>query len=161
MTVRVPTICWNIRCSIGLNLLSRTIPILSGLKDISTISYCVKFFDKANMSSDNKFSLRTSTFEPRTIVFTVLNIMFDVLQRDSNASFFFIGAEDERDLPGKATRRFRFYSNLVLSAISDKIFEHFRTDHLSLYVLVNKWYVKDMTDYVKRINNYVEQAMFE
>lgn len=124
-------------------------------------TYCVKFFDKANMSSDNKFSLRTSTFEPRTIVFTVLNIMFDVLQRDSNASFFFIGAEDERDLPGKATRRFRFYSNLVLSAISDKIFEHFRTDHLSLYVLVNKSYVKDMTDYVKRINNYVEQTMFE
>lgn len=84
-------------------------------------TYCIKFFDKANMSSDNKYSLRTSTFEPRTIVFTVLNILSDVLRRDPNASFFFIGAEDEKDSPGKATRRFRFYSNLVLSAISDKV----------------------------------------
>ena len=123
-------------------------------------AYCVKFYDKANTASDNKFSFRTSTFEPRTIVYTVLNIMFDVLKRDPSASFFFIGEEDEKDLPGKATRRFRFYSNMVISAISDKVFEHFRTDHLSLYVLVNKSHVKDMSDYVNRINTYVERAMF-
>ena len=48
----------------------------------------------------------------------------------------------------------------MLSAISDKVFEQFRTDHLSLYVLVNKSYVKDMADYVRKINDYVEQAMF-
>ena len=50
-------------------------------------AYCVKFFDKANMLSENKFSLRTGTFEPRTIVSTVFNVMFDVLKRDSLASF--------------------------------------------------------------------------
>ena len=54
------------------------------------------------------------------------------------------------------TMQYRFKS-----AISDKVFEHFRTDHLSLYVLVNKSYVKDMSDYVNRINAYVERAMFE
>ena len=27
-------------------------------------TYCVKFFDKANMLSDDKYSLRTGTFEP-------------------------------------------------------------------------------------------------
>ena len=30
-------------------------------------SYCLKFFDKANRHSEDKFSLRTGTFEPRTI----------------------------------------------------------------------------------------------
>ena len=58
-------------------------------------AYCVKFFDKANMLSDNKFSLRTNTFEPRRIISTVFNIMLDVLKKDEKASFFFLGAEDE------------------------------------------------------------------
>ena len=30
-------------------------------------TYCVKFFDKANIHSDDKYSLRSATFEPRTI----------------------------------------------------------------------------------------------
>ena len=30
-------------------------------------AYCLKFFDKANIDSKNKYSLRTNTFEPRTI----------------------------------------------------------------------------------------------
>lgn len=123
-------------------------------------TYCVKFFDKANMSSDDKFSLRTATFEPRTIVYTVLNIMFDVLKRDEKASFFFIGAEDEKDIPGRSTRRFRFYSKLVLSVVTDSVFEHFRSVSLSLYILVNKKHVGDIQSYVKRINDYVAEAMF-
>lgn len=123
-------------------------------------TYCVKFFDKANMSSDDKFSLRTATFEPRTIVYTVLNFMFDVLKRDEKASFFFIGAEDEKDIPGRSTRRFRFYSKLVLSVVTDSVFEHFRSVSLSLYILVNKKHVGDIQSYVKRINDYVAEAMF-
>lgn len=125
-----------------------------------THTYCVKFYDKANRSSDDKFSLRTATFEPRTIVYTVLNIMFDVLKRDEKASFFFIGAEDEKDVPGRSTRRFRFYSKLVLSVVTDTIFEHFRSAPLSLYILVNKKYVNDVESYVSRINNEVSHAMY-
>lgn len=60
-------------------------------------AYCLKFFDKANMNSKQKFSLRTNTFEPRTIFYTLLHIMLDVLNKDERASFFFVGAEDERD----------------------------------------------------------------
>ena len=122
-------------------------------------TYCVKFFDKANMSSDDKYSLRTATFEPRTIVCTVLNIMFDVLKRDEKASFFFIGAEDEKDVPGRSTRRFRFYSKFVLSVVTDTIFEHFRSAPLSLYILVNKKFVNDVESFVNRINNEVAHAM--
>jgi hypothetical protein len=82
-------------------------------------SYCIKFFDKANMLSENKFSLRTSTFEPRTIFYTLFNIMLDVLKKDPKASFFFIGAEDEKDEPGRTTRRFSVYHRFVSSAKND------------------------------------------
>ena len=123
-------------------------------------TYCVKFYDKANTHSDNKYSLRSATFEPRKIVYTVLNIMFDVLERDEKASFFFIGSEDEKDVPGKSTRRFRFYSKLVLSIVTDSVFQHFRSAPLSLYILVNKKSVKDVSSFVTRINNFVAEAMF-
>jgi len=114
-------------------------------------SYCLKFFDKANMLSDDKFSLRTGTFEPRTIFYTLFNIMLDVLKRDPMASFFFIGANDEKDEPGKATRRFRVYVKFVLSIVGDRIFKHFRVNDLSLYILANRENISDMDTYVNRL----------
>lgn len=122
-------------------------------------SYCLKFFDKANMLSDNKFSLRTGTFEPRTIFYTLFNIMLDVLKKDPKASFFFIGAEDEKDEPGVATRRFKVYVKFVLSTIGDTIFKHYRVNTLSLYILANKEHVKDMDGYVQRVIANVAEAM--
>ena len=118
-------------------------------------AYCLKFFDKANMNSENKFSLRTGTFEPRTIFYTLFNIMLDVLKKDPKASFFFIGANDEKDEPGVATRRFRVYLRFVLSTVGDNVFKHFRVNELSLYILANRQYVADMNDYVSRIINQV------
>ena len=100
--------------------------------------YCLKFFDKAMMHSANKFSIRTNTFEPRTIFYTLYYITLDVLKQDPLASFFFIGAEDERDELGKSTRRYQVYRRFVLSTISDKMFEHYRVNELSLYVLSNR-----------------------
>ncbi|MBQ8656113.1 MAG: hypothetical protein IJ527_03530 [Prevotella sp.] len=111
------------------------------------------------MHSDNKYSLRTGTFEPRKIVSTVLNVILDVYNRDEKASFFFIGAEDEKDIAGRATRRFNFYADFVLSVITDRVFTHFRNDPLSLYILVNKKAVSDIDSHVKRINDYVAEAM--
>lgn len=100
--------------------------------------YCLKFFDKAMTNSKHKFSLRTNTFEPRTIFYTLYHIMLDVLQKDAKASFFFIGAEDERDELGKSTRRYNVYRKFVLSAVSDNLFEHYRVNDLSLYILLNR-----------------------
>ncbi len=51
-------------------------------------AYCLKFFDKANINSMNKFSIRTNTFEPRTIFYTLYHIMLDVLRRDECAKRF-------------------------------------------------------------------------
>lgn len=113
-------------------------------------AYCVKFFDKANINSNNKFSLRSNTFEVRTILYTMFHIMLDVLKRDEKASFFFIGAEDEKDQDGMVSRRFRLYRRFVLSTVSDDKFEHFRRNDLSLYILVNK-----ETEQIKRSRHNV------
>jgi hypothetical protein len=111
------------------------------------------------MLSDNKFSLRTGTFEARTIFYTLLNIMLDVLAKDHEASFFFIGAEDEKDVSGVATRRFKVYVKFVLSTIGDRVFKHFRVNDLSLYILANKEYVDDMDAYVRKVIENVVKAM--
>lgn len=120
--------------------------------------YCLKFFDKSVSLSKNKFSLRTNTFEPRTIFYTLYHIMIDVLRRDNKASFFFIGAEDEKDELGIATRRYRIYRRFVSSIISDKIFEHYRINELSLYILINKEYSTSQEDTIRRIEEEVRKA---
>lgn len=122
-------------------------------------AYCLKFFDKANIDSKKKFSLRTNTFEPRTIFYTLIHIMLDVLKRDSSASFFFIGAEDERDTSGMVSRRFRIYRRFVSSVVSDETFEHYRRNELSLYILVNKRSVADTSDYAHKLADLVQRAL--
>ena len=124
-------------------------------------AYCLKFFDKANINSKNKYSLRNNTFEVRTILYTVFYIMLDVLKRDGDASFFFIGAEDERDVPGVMPRRFRLYRRFVLSTVSDAHFDHFRWNELSLYVLVNRHSVADTSTYAEQIAKNVQQHLYE
>lgn len=122
-------------------------------------AYCVKFFDKANINSKNKFSLRSNTFEARTILYTMFHIMLDVLKRDELASFFFIGAEDEKDQKGMMSRRFRLYRRFVLSTVSEEKFEHYRRNDLSLYILVNKKTVSDSASYAEKIANIVQQYL--
>ncbi len=122
-------------------------------------SYCLKFFDKGNMLSSNKFSLRTGTFEARTIFYTLFHILLDVLSRDPLASFFFIGAEDEKDVKGKETRRFRIYRSFVTSIVSDKLFDHSRNSELSLYILTNKKAVKDIDSYIFKITEYTKRLL--
>ena len=114
-------------------------------------AYCLKFFDKANMNSKLKFSLRTNTFEPRTIFYTLFHIMLDVLKKDAKASFFFVGAEDENDELGKATRRFRVYKTFTSSVVSDRLFEHYSIETESLYILINKSCNSDCDEFAKRI----------
>lgn len=122
-------------------------------------AYCVKFFDKANINSKNKFSLRSNTFEVRTILYTMFHIMLDVLKRDNKASFFFIGAEDEKDQKGMVSRRFRLYRRFVLSTVSENNFDHYRRNDLSLYILVNKEHIADTATYANELASIVQQYL--
>lgn len=118
--------------------------------------YCVKFFDKSTIGSKRKYSIRSNTFEPRTIFYTIYHIMIDVLRKDSLASFFFIGAEDEKDIDCKSTRRYNIYRRFVASVISENLFEHYRVNDLSLYMLINRKSVVDtayLANQIERIVN--------
>lgn len=117
--------------------------------------YCLKFFDKANMSSKNKFSIRTNTFEPRTIFYTLFHIMMDVLDKDHSASFFFVGAEDEKDELGQATRRYRVYMKFVSSIVSSERFTHYAVNSESLYILINKSAVQNPLELANEIREKV------
>ena len=121
-------------------------------------AYCIKFFDKANMLSDHKFSLRTGTFEPRRIFYTLFNIMLDILRRDPKSSFFYIGETDERDNMDKETRRYRIYYVFTNTVVSKQRFQHFGFPDLSLYVLVNREHVDNPCDYAERIRDEVCKA---
>lgn len=122
-------------------------------------AYCVKFFDKANINSKNKFSLRSNTFEARTILYTMFHIMLDVLKRDGKASFFFVGAEDEKDQKGMMSRRFRLYRRFVLSIVSEEKFDHYRRNDLSLYILVNKNFTDNTEEYAEKIADIVQKYL--
>lgn len=122
-------------------------------------AYCLKFFDKSHTLSNDKYSLRTGTFEPRTIFYTLIKILLDVLDKDNKASFFFIGANDEKDTPGKATRRFRIYQKFVLSVIGDRVFKHYRNNNLSLYILVNKKGVEHEDLFISKITEEVQKRL--
>lgn len=121
--------------------------------------YCLKFYDKSTRDSKNKYSLRTNTFEPRTILYTLYHIMLDVLKRDRIASFFFIGADDERDIPNELTRRYKVYRRFVSSTITDKVFDHYRVNELSLYILVNKSTGADTSDLANIITEKVRETL--
>lgn len=118
-------------------------------------AYCVKFYDKAVSCSKNKYSLRTNTFEARTILYTVIHIMMDVYAKDPMASFFFTGAEDEKDEAAVSTRRYNFYRKFVASTISDRLFAHYRVNELSLYILVNKANIADTSSFASEIAHKV------
>jgi len=122
-------------------------------------TYCVKFFDKAVIASKRKYSIRTNTFEPRTIFYTIYHIMRDVLEKDPLASFFFIGAEDERDEGSVSTRRYNIYRKFVASVVSERRFDHYRVNALSLYMLINKQAVDNTSDIADQIEKSVRKEI--
>lgn len=93
------------------------------------------------------------------MLYTMFHIMLDVLKRDVRASFFFIGAEDEKDQKGMVSRRFRLYRRFVLSTVSENKFDHYRRNDLSLYILVNKEYVTDTSSYADELASIVQRYL--
>ena len=85
----------------------------------------------------------------------------DVYEKDPKASFFFIGAEDEKDEMGETTRRYRIYRSFVSDVLSNRVFNHHRNNELSLYILANRSAVEDELSYVKRITDEVRAALEE
>ena len=118
--------------------------------------YCVKFFDLTPEAKIGKFSVLSGTYEPRTIFRTVANIALDVYRRDSEASFFFIGAADSRDRQGVKTRRYRVYISFVNDLNLSDVFSIIELKDQSMCVLLNRKAVHDRDAYMQRILEFVE-----
>ena len=117
--------------------------------------YCVKFYDESTDISTGKFDKLSSTFEARKILRTITNICLDMLKGDSDASFFFVGSTDRKDVAGKTSRRFRVYQTYVRNMGYDEMFFKSFLDNYSSIVLVNLKAVSDIDAYLKSIRDFI------
>jgi len=102
-------------------------------------TFVPKFFLKDHSSSSRKYKLLTHTKEPRKIIQTCMNIMFDILADNKFASFAFVGARSENEEQSVfGSKRWRVYSILMKTYISDEKFIHLDIKEINGYVVLNK-----------------------
>lgn len=115
--------------------------------------YGVKFYPKNFRLSPDKYRLMTNTFEPRRIINTCINVMLQVYDKDSKASFGFIGANGiNEDI--RYTRRFRFYSHIVATYFDNTRFTHKENTDKSTYMLINNKAWDENPHLVSDIENF-------
>ncbi len=104
----------------------------------------LKFYLKSHSQSEIKFHLLTGNREVRNVVCTCARILLDLLIKDNEFSFGFIGAETIKKDEDKAnTKRFRRYCEIVSNYISTDVFEHREQAEVSAYILFNKKYLAE------------------
>ena len=100
----------------------------------------IKFYCKSNRLSKNKYSIMTNDNEPRTIIYSCLELMKRYYLLDNTVSFGFYA---EQDLNPKkqlkhSTRRFRFYKLIVTYYFGEESFVHIQDNSERIYLLLNK-----------------------
>lgn len=121
--------------------------------------HCIKFYDDTYTDGYGKFSILSGTFEPRRIFRTVASIALDSLRRDPDASFFFIGAADERDVPGNSTKRYQVYRLFAMNTtLIPEFFEHYEVESHSLYLLANSRAVTNGSNLTNMILSFLGVA---
>lgn len=119
--------------------------------------YAIKFHLKAHRLSKHKYSFKTSTFEPRVIVQTCINIMLDIYHENDRASFGFIGSSSEGETI-EMTKRFRFYRSVMATYFSNKYFEHVELPEKSAYLMVNRVGMDNNPNFITEIQKaFVKQ----
>ena len=114
--------------------------------------YAVKFYLKNHRLSDKKYQLLTNTFEVRTIINTCINIMLSVFERNSSASFGFIGSNSDGESIAN-TKRYRVYSRIIATYFSDTYFMHVENVDKSVYLLINRMELKATPNLIENIQN--------
>lgn len=99
----------------------------------------IKFYYKGVRLSDDRYSLMTNDNEPRTIVYSCLELMKRYYLEDNTISFGFVAAPDLDSLKKsmKGNRRFRFYRTVVNYYFGTKTFVHIHDGNERLYLLLN------------------------
>lgn len=100
----------------------------------------IKFYHKGVRLSDDRYSLMTNDNEPRTIVYSCLELMKRYYLENNTVSFGFVAAPDLSPIknPKKGNRRFRFYRTVVNYYFGTKTFVHIHDGNERLYLLLNR-----------------------
>ena len=100
----------------------------------------IKFYWKGVAASKDRYSLLTNDYEPRTIVCSCINIMYEYFRNNQEASFGFVGASDLliSKIINAPNKRFRFYRRMMLSIFGSKTFAQCYDWKNSMYLLVNR-----------------------
>lgn len=121
--------------------------------------FVLKFYLRDQKNWKVKYNLLTNTNEARLIIFTCIDIMVDIFQQNTNASFGFQGARTFDRKTKKyiehsqaKTKRFNIYRRIVANALSEDYFEHYSYEKESIYLLLNKAN-KCTTSYRKKIES--------
>ncbi|MDE6794590.1 MAG: hypothetical protein K2J63_04715 [Muribaculaceae bacterium] len=129
---------------------------------ISRNLIAVKFYYKGVRWSDQRYSLLTGDYEPRTIVYSCLELMKRYYLKDDTVSFGFVAAEDidPQKRSSRGNRRFRFYRTVVNYYFGTKTFVHLQDESDRLYLLLNKKQIMNgslvVKDEIDNINNIYE-----
>lgn len=100
-------------------------------------AYAVKFYLKNHRLSPNKYQMLTNTYEPRRIIYSVMNVMLHIFSQNRQASFAFIGANSEGESESE-TKRYRVYCRIVANLLGNKEFEHYENKSKSAYALISR-----------------------
>jgi hypothetical protein len=102
-------------------------------------TFVIKYFLQCHKKHKHRYNLLSNEFKCRPVVMTVINILMDVLVRNLECNFAFIGSEtiDRKGtvLETKTnTKRFRVYWRLVENKIGAQTFTHFQSENGSSYI---------------------------
>lgn len=103
--------------------------------------FVVKFYLKSHSDSKKKYNHLTGYGNARKIIYTCIQIGFEIFNRNPKASFGFLGSPTEEEMQTTKlckTKRFQTYNYYAKFFFSPDNFEHSNDESKSSYIMLNK-----------------------
>jgi hypothetical protein len=125
--------------------------------------FIIKFCLASQKNNTKRFNMLTGQNKVGSIVATCIQVILQVLKRNNEANFGFIGShtfDPKRKYEEKkeCTKRFKIYRYAVYNLIGEESFTHFMEERNSTYLLVNN--KLDNVDNVKNAANKMFDTIF-
>lgn len=103
--------------------------------------YIIKFFRKQDRKRIDRYHILTNEFKCTSIVSTCIRILKSILDKDTSASFGFLGSNTvtkEYEELRNETQRFKIYKGAMENLVGDTVFEHSMDLKNSTYLMINR-----------------------
>lgn len=132
------------------------------VEEYSDDFFFLKFHLKSHSNSRKKYILLTKINDARRVIYTCLKIGQDILSKNNNASFGFIGSPTEKELTREdkllKTKRFNVYSKFANFHFSPDSFHHSFNSRYSTYLLINTKSCSDPEEKIKKIQKMISDS---